>query len=1152
MTSLEPLRRRLQATSRAEHILFVLNGLFTSATIVSAVVVAFIIFEAFAHGSMQIRTAMWWAIVATGITSPLVLMTMPVLRLLGVISSASIEELALRVGRFYDDVGDRLCNALQLETTSAALASGSLRDAAVHAAHSVAAPKDFSVIIDRRPTRRAAIWATFTLALALGLPAALPHTFGAAWERIVRYDESFLPPPPYSLQIETSDTSAMRGSSIRIAVTSQGTAPESITMFIREGASGRFAPFEVRRDTSGTYTYQITGLQSDVAVYARGAWLETGVVTDTAMVRVYDRPLLRAMTGRVIPPSYTRLPPQAIDEGNADVAALVGSTVDLTITANKDITSADIVIVQGAEGALDTIRVPMSPRGSVTTGRFTLTSSGTYHVELRDKAGLTNVDPVAWRLVAMSDGYPTIAMIEPTKDIDIDPKARLPIRVTITDDYGFSSLKLHYRLVKSRYAQAESKFTSKDVAISGDGTVRDVATIWDLAGIGITPDDVYEFYLEVADNDVVAGPKTAKTSTYKVRLPSLEEVFAQTDRTQSEVSKEMKELAKEADEIRKEAETLQRELQKQQAAQGKELSWNEAKKAEELVKRQAELEKRMEAAAEKIEKMTEQLQQNNAISPETLEKYMELQKLMREVKSPELERLQKEMERAMENMSPEDLQNAMKDFKFDEEQFKKNIERTMNLLKRTQAEQKADELAKRAEELAQRQRELEQQARNANPNDKQQRDQLAREQQDLQKRFDELAKETKELEKLMNDVRQDMPLDMMEQAKKDLDESKTSQAMKDAQQDLERGDMDEASESQTSAADNMERFAQQMQQMKKQMRRNSARDAMRQMQKNVNDLLELSKQQESLQDKTEGTDAGSNQFPQLAQQQQKIREAMQNIASNMMQLGQKSMSVTPEMAQDMGDALQSMQGAMEQLQGRNGQMAAKDQGDALSAMNSAIQKMSNALGQMMAGEGQGQGGSGQNPGMGKGKGPQSPFQRLQELADQQQGINQGMQQLGGQGQMSEKQRAEMGRLAAQQGQALRALEEMEKERKDVGGEKQPVGDLKKIADDMREVMTDMQSGSITPETRLRQERILSRLLDASRSFNDRDYEKSRESRSGTDVRRQSPSALDLEDRQRRLELLRETQQRVKSTYTTEYERLIRVYMDKIGQGSTNK
>lgn len=1135
---------KLHAVGRLEHLWKLAYGLGTATVISTMVLLAFVLTEWAFNGSIGLRTAMYYAWVGVSVVGGLWLVGPSVLRLLGVLPSDSVEVLALRVGAAYPDIRDTLSNALQLVDEARRNGSSELAQAAFEQAVQLTEPKDLTVIIDKRRPRVAMAMAAALLALVIGLPALFPNSVGAAYERLMRYNESFMPPAPFQLSVTPKSVTVMRGTTQSIVVKYRGTLPSETTLWIKEQNADRYTSFPVVFDTSRTYTHQLPGLVTSVEYYAEAPWNEVGERSDTGRIIVIDRPLVRTLNGRVIPPSYTGAGATSIDERQADVTALSGSVVDVNIVSNKQLKSAKIVIERGRDSAsADTVVVAMKVNGPQASGKFSVTANGSYSIHIEDTDGQVNAEPVRYGIVALRDGYPTIAMMEPTKDVDVDASARLPILVAIADDYGFSSLRLRYRLLKSRYAQADEKWSSIDLVLDRGQTTLDVGYTWDLSKVGITPDDVYEFYVEVADNDIVTGPKTAKTSTYKVRMPSLEEVFAETDRAQSEIQKELKQLLKESEQVRKEADELRREMQKQQAQARPQTEWSDRKKAEDLAKRQQEIEEKMEKVAEKLEQMTEKLQQNQAISEETLKKYQELQKLMQQVKSPELERMQEQMKKAMEQISPEEMEKMMKQFKFDEEQFKKNIERTMNLLKRIQAEQKTDELAKRAEELARKQDELRERAQNTNPNDKQAREQLSKEQQQLQKDLDRLSEEAKELEDLMKDIGQDMPLEKMQNAQKDLDAQKSSQDMKDAQKNMEQGDMDEASKSQQQASDNLQRFAQQMQQMKKQMKKNAQKEAAKQMQKGLDDLVDLSRQQEQLMQQMQGMDPTSQQYANAAKQQQQMQQSMQNIANNMMQLSQKSTQVSPELAQDLGDALQQMQNAMQQMQERNGPGAQREQSGAMKSMNQGAQKMSDALGQMMQGDGQGQGGMGQNPGQGQGSG-QSPFQRLQQLADQQQGINQGMQQMGqggGQGQMTQEQRAQMGRLASQQGKALQALQELEKEQQRASGGKKPIGDLEQIAKDMQEVMTDMQTGSITPETRMRQERILSRLLNASRSMNERDYEKTRESRSGTDVIRKSPSGLDLGDRD--AQSMQELMNELRKGYTKDYENLIRLYFE---------
>ena len=1132
---------RLHSTARSEQAWSAVRGLGYASIVVSSVVLVFLLTEAILNGSMQVRTVLWWTMIAAALGAFGYWVVPGLLRMFGLLPLESPTETSLRVGEAYEDVGDMLCNVLQL-TEEGAGTSELAAAAFTSVAHTVE-NKDFGVIIDRRRPRFAALVGLASIVGLVGITALTPGILGAAWARIVNHNVSYVPPAPFKLTISPKKTSVMRGTATQIEVTATGVAPAEITVHIREAGSDRYQPFVIRRDTGSTYHYQLPGLAQTVQFYAEAAWLEDGVRTDTGMISVIDRPLVRTLTGRVVPPSYTRMPPTDISEQQADVTALTGSHVDVSIVANKDLAEARLVIISSAgdSSAVDTSIVSLEARGTLAKGRFTVSRTGTYHIELRDKNGQVNADPVKYGIVALTDAYPMISLLEPTQNVELDKEALVPIVASIADDYGFSRLRLYYRLTASRYAEPEKNFRSFDIPITGEGAVLDVPYIWNMAKVDITPEDAYEFYLEVADNDQFGGPKTARTSTLTVRMPSLDEVFAESDKTQENAQRELKNLAKEAEEVKREAEQLQRELQKQQSQQKQEASWSEKKKAEELMQRQEELQKRMDQVVQKMEEMTENLQQNQAISPETLKKYQELQKLMKEVKSPELARMQEQLKKAMDQVSPEELQKMMKEFKFNEEEFKKNLERQLNLLKRMQAEQKVDELQKRAEELARKQDELQQRTEQSNPNNKEENKKLAEEQRRLEEDLKRLAEEAKELEKLMKEVGQDMPQEKMEQAQKDLDPQGTQEKMDQASDQMEKGEKQEASQKQQQASQNLQRFAQQMKNMKREMKRNSQKEAMRHMQKGINDLLDVSKQQEELREQMKNMDPNSSQYPQMAQKQQKLQESMQNIANNMMQLGQKSTSVSPEMAQDLGDALQGMKDAMQSLSDRNGSKAQQSQSGAMSSMNSAASRMSESLASMMQGEGAGQGGQGQTPGQGEGRG-MSPFQRLQQLADQQKSIGEGMNRVGQGGQqMDEKQRGELGRLAGQQGRALKALQELEQERKKIVGDKKQLGDLNQIAQDMQEVMSDMQSGNITPETRQRQDRILSRLLDASRSMNDRDYEKSRESNSGQDVTRRSPGAIDLPEQQR--QSMRTMMQQLRQGYSKDYENLIRQYFE---------
>lgn len=1153
----QSILHRLAATKRKELLLWLLRGLLTTAAVSITCATLLSLIEMAAQGDIAFRTSLFFTWVVVTLGAFVFFTGEPIARLTGLRHSDSPDEMAMRVGLHFDDVRDTLSNAMQIfrNMEAAAGASPTLALAAFSSVAESAARKNFDEIIDKKTSKRAIILFLISAVLAAGTFGLVPSAANALY-RIAKYNQSFLPPAPFSLQLEPDEQTKLRGERAVVSVQAKGVPPATVTLYVREEQQDNFDAYTLRADTSGQFRYTIGAVKKSLEIYAESPWISSQVQTERGKITVIDRPAIRSLSGRLVYPAYTRLNARPIDEQSADVSALAGSVVELNVMSNKDLKSVEIAVVSGvalpADTSLktsgkpsDTIFIPMALSGRQASGKFTVKRSGEYFIRLQDANGQTNADPIHYKIIAMSDGAPTISLLEPTGDVQVSENARLPMTIAIADDYGFSSLKLHYRLAESRYALPAKNFSAINIPLSSSDIALEIPYLWDLTAADISPGDRFEFYVEVTDNDRITGPKSARTGTLSVRLPSLDEVLKEADKTQDKAIKDLEKVAKQAEDIRKEMEEVNRELRKNQAAE-----WKDKKKLEDALKKQADLQKKVEEASKQLEETAEKLRENNALSQETMQKYMELQKLLKEVDSKELRQAMEQMQKAMQQMTQEQMQQAMKNFQFNEEQFKKNLERTINLLKRLQAEQKVDALTKRAEELSQKQDELSKQTENANPNNKDQRKELSEKQDALKNDMKDMSQELKDLENLMKEIGKNMPMDELQKAKDELAEQQTSNEMQEAQEEMEKGDMNKSQEKQQSASQKMKNFAKQMKKMKKEMKKNMNREALRQMQKSINDLTELSKRQEDLRQKSQDMDPNSNQFTKNSQEQQQLREQMQNVANQMMQLAQKSFSVTPQMAKEMGDALQKMEQASEQLGQRNPQAAASSQGEAMGSMNRSIMSMQEAMSKMQ-GDGPPGGGQGENDGESDNPGGQKPggsggfMQRLQQLAGQQQGINQSMNQLGNQGQLSSQQQAELGRIANEQGRAQKALQELAKEQTDKSGNKKALGDLNKLAEDMKEIVSDLQSGNITPETRRRQERILSRLLDASRSMNERDYENRRESRAGVDAPRKSPGALDLSTQEGKTRALQEILRSIKQGYTKDYEILIRQYFESV-------
>ncbi|MXY07478.1 MAG: hypothetical protein F4Y61_02380 [Rhodothermaceae bacterium] len=120
----------------------------------------------------------------------------------------------------------------------------------------------------------------------------------------------------------------------------------------------------------------------------------------------------------------------------------------------------------------------------------------------------------------------------------------------------------------------------------------------------------------------------------------------------------------------------------------------------------------------------------------------------------------------------------------------------------------------------------------------------------------------------------------------------------------------------------------------------------------------------------------------------------------------------------------------------------------------------------------------------------------------------------------------------------RQLTELAKER-DLAS--QLAGNLERIAEQMAESIQELQTGQVNRPTRQRQQQILTRLLDASRSLQERGEEERREGRRGTDIERVSPG--ELQNNLTQDELRRALMDALESGYTKDYQALIQRYFE---------
>jgi hypothetical protein len=373
----------------------------------------------------------------------------------------------------------------------------------------------------------------------------------------------------------------------------------------------------------------------------------------------------------------------------------------------------------------------------------------------------------------------------------------------------------------------------------------------------------------------------------------------------------------------------------------------------------------------------------------------------------------------------------------------------------------------------------------------------------------------------------EMPADKLQELLKQMQKQQLDQKMQQASRQLQSGNMQSAQQMQSQIGQQLQEFSRQMEEMQKQMLQQQSQYVVNELRKASHNMLELSKNEEALKQRSQNAPQNSPQLRQNAEDQLQAAQDMNNVIKGLSELSQKSFAVTPEMGKAIGDALAHMNSAMQDLDMRNGSTASQEQEQAMAALNRAAMQVQNALKAMMQGGGDGTGGL---------------MQQLQRMAGQQMSINMQTQQLG---EMSQQQAAEAARLAKEQGVVRKSLEELNREAQQSGEQKKILGDLQKIAEEMNEVINNLEQNTVNSETMKKQERILSRMLDASKSMHEHDYEKKRKSETGTYMSRRSPDELDSNSLEAQSHMQEELLKALEQGYSKDYQELIRKYFEEL-------
>ncbi len=813
------------------------------------------------------------------------------------------------------------------------------------------------------------------------------------------------------------------------------------------------------------------------------------IASDLYQITVRHEPIVKIFQLQLNYPAYTQLPSQTLEANTGDAEVLYGTEVVLTGESNKPLTEAHLIFEEA-----DLVKLEVESETEIK-GSFIAKQAGTYHIHIQDTEGLTNTAPLTYTLNVFKDAAPQVEIVEPGKDLVLDDDMLVKLKVEAADDYGIQALQLVHHIQKENADDVTVTLKQVPTSTSPPQKSHFLTYTWDIDPIGLFPGEALSYYMQAIDTDNVSGPNIGKSRTYTLRFPTLDELYDELAAEQETEQLSLDEIFDEQTEATAMVDQLLEKIRK-----FKELTLSDKKLMQQVVESQKEIERKANELITEMEQTTSDMEKNQLFEPETIQKYQELQELMKEALSEEHQELLKKLSEALAKQQLTEQEDAMAQANFNQQQFQQYLERMKSLYEQLIMQQKLEAAAKQAQELAEQQKQLmdsldtsvsEKTADSSKSelNDAAlKEDRITQESDKLSEKLDTLGNEMSDIAKSQENAAPQIQkvADEVKRLNQYAQSEQLSENLQSTSESLRNAQKQDAQQTGRQAEQTLTELAQGLDNALEFMEGANADRALAAMREAVKSSLYLSHLHEKVINQTNKlviTNVDDyivseiQQLQQLAADELSAAKGISMLANKLWELGKQQMEIDPKIVWRLNASSDALNRAARALEDRQTNLALPIQRTGLAEINQAIFDLLNAMEQMSQQMGS--------------SGLQDMLEQLQQLAQSQEQLNEMAQnlsqQMREQGQTpSLQQRLE--RLAAQQ-QLIREATERLSEIAENAAEM--LGSLQNVAEEMTEVEKKLEQGTLNEQVVEQQKRILTRMLDSLKSLQKRDVGRKR-------------------------------------------------------------
>jgi hypothetical protein len=1003
------------------------------------------------------------------------LLLVPLFRLMRFGKVISHEQAAAIIGEHFPEVSDKLLNVLQLkslEQQSPDLSAELIR-AGINQKIDKLRPVPFSLAINLKQNLKYLRYALPPVIILLLILIISPRVVTEPSQRLVKYQTTYVPPAPFSLSILNDKLEAVQQEDFLLEVKAEG---EELPAELYIEVNG--VKYRMDRKTPVNFQYRFRNVQDDKHFFLTNDIFKS----EEYDLKVLPKPIVLSFDVNLDYPAYTGKTDEKL-ENTGDLIVPEGTKITWEFYTRD---TRDILFFWENEMK----EIPAGSSNSFTHSEKAMASK--LYTVISTNEYMRNEDSLSYSVSVIPDNYPAIT-VEQVRDSIFDKK--IYFRGLIRDDYGFSMLTFVYQFdnLDKTVEQKPSEVIAQ-LPVSKLSNQQQFFHFFDLDSIGIEPGEQIVYHFEIWDNDGVNGPKVTRSQPMLFKAPTLDEIEEKTDQENEKIIDDMEQSIKDVQELQKKADDLNRKLLEKEN-----IGWQEKQQIQELLDEQKKLQERIENIQKENEIKSLQEQQYKNMDEELVRKQKKLEELFNEVMTEDMKKLFEEMQQLLDKMDKDKVNEELEKMKQNNEDLEKQLDRNLELFKQLEFEKKLQESIDRLNDLAKQQEELAKQSEQKNAD----ADQLKEKQEELNKEFEKVRQELDDLQKKNSELEEPNKLENTDQQEQEI-----QQDMQEGTEQLQQNKPSKASSSQKSASEKMKSLSAQLSEMQGAMYSENLEENIETLREILENLVQLSFDQEALISRTKETSIIDPQYPKVIEDQNRIKDDLVMVEDSLWALSKRQQMIEPIITRKIEDINTQTGKALDNLEDRKSGPAGEAQQYVMTNINDLALLLSEVLDQMMSTmqmqcSGQCQKGS-PKPGQGKAS--------MKSMKEMQQQLNQQIKQMKeGQkdGKMPQKDARNSAsnsesyaRMAAQQEAIRRMMEQYQEDMKEqgMGNSKE----LKEMEEMMEKNENDLVNKMITQQTIDRLNEIEVRLLKHEKAELQREQEEKRESKEGKDVNNRNP------------------------------------------------